>query len=112
EKMHFALLKNTRGISLERLNFGRFTNDVTNWHSASSSVDFATPGYKNSQFADELITDDEVKLSPEIFSPDEDGFNDEVTVHYHFDKPSLTVTILVYDSKGRLAKTLVNNELA
>lgn len=109
EQMHFALLKETRGISLERVYFGRSTNDVTNWHSASSSVDFATPGYKNSQYVDELLTDDAVSVYPEIFSPDEDGVDDLVTLQYRLEEPVHTITILIYDEQGRLVRTLVNN---
>jgi hypothetical protein len=111
KNMHFALLKDTKGISLERVNFERFTNDVTNWHSASSSVDFATPGYRNSQFLEQMIMDEEVKLVPQIFSPDADGYEDQVTVQFHFDKPALSATILIFDCRGRLVRTLVNNDL-
>ena len=109
--MHFALIKETKGISLERTNFRRFTNDVTNWHSASSAVGFATPGFKNSQFVDDWITEEEVSVNPEIFSPNGDGSNDQVNIHYHFDQPEWSITILIFDSKGRPVKTLVNNEL-
>jgi hypothetical protein len=111
ESMHFSLLKDTKGISLERVNYKRPASDVTNWHSAASSVDGATPGYKNSQYMDEPITEDPVKVVPEIFSPDEDGFDDQVMIHYHFNEPAMHVNVLIYDSSGRLVKTLINNEL-
>jgi hypothetical protein len=109
--MHFSLLKDTKGISLERVNYNRPAGDVTNWHSAASSVAGATPGYKNSQYMDELSTEDPVKLDPEIFSPDEDGMNDLVSIHYHFNEPAMHMNVFIYDSNGRLVKTLVNNEL-
>jgi hypothetical protein len=111
ESMHFSLLKNTKGISLERVNYRRPAGDVTNWHSAASSVDGATPGYKNSQYMDETLTDDPVNVAPEIFSPDEDGLDDLVTIHYHFNETVQHLNVLIYDSSGRLVKTLVNNEL-
>jgi hypothetical protein len=110
ESMHFGLLKNTKGISLERVNYRRPASDVTNWHSAASSVAGATPGYKNSQYMDEGSTADPVSVEPEIFSPDEDGFQDVVTLQYHFNEP-MHLNVLIYDSSGRLAKILVNNEL-
>ncbi len=107
---HFALLKDTKGVSLERVNFSRATNEATNWHSAASSVGYATPGYKNSQ-SNDFFTDDEFKLYPEVFSPDQDGFNDQVTIYYTMNEPSWSATILIYDSSGRLIRTLVNNDL-
>lgn len=110
DKMHFTLLKETRGVSLERVDFMRPTNDVTNWHSASSSVDFATPGYENSQYVDELLTDDAVSIYPEVFSPDEDGVDDLVTIQYRLNEPGHMITVLIYNSEGRLVRTLVNNE--
>jgi hypothetical protein len=109
--MHFSLLKDTKGISLERVHYRRPSNDVTNWHSAASSVNGATPGYKNSEYMEEIVTEDPVKIDPEIFSPDDDGFHDLVTVHYHFNEPAMHMNILIYDSGGRCVKTLVNNEL-
>lgn len=110
-KMHFALLKDTKGISLERVYFARASNDATNWHSASSSKGFATPGYKNSQFSENSGAQEPVSVYPEIFSPNEDGINDQVNVFYHFDQPEWSASILIYDCSGRLVRTLVNNEL-
>lgn len=109
--MHFALLKDTKGISLERVNFSRPTNSVTNWHSASSSVGFATPGFKNSQFLNLISSEESLKVDPETFSPNGDGWNDQVTIYYQFDQPGYSATIQIFDSSGRLVKTLVNNEL-
>ena len=111
EKMHFGLLNDKKGISLERLNFDRPTQDPTNWHSAAQSVGYATPGYKNSQFNDLNNNQNEVEVYPELFSPDEDGYNDVVNISYHFDKPALMASISIYDSKGRLVKQLIKNEL-
>lgn len=110
-RMHFALLTAVKGISLERVHFDRSSNDVTNWHSASSSVGFATPGYQNSEFAEGIETDETVKIDPEIFSPDEDGINDMVSIYFHLGTPGWSASILVFDSNGRLVRTLLNNQL-
>lgn len=109
--MHFPLLNDTKGVSLERLNFDRITQDSTNWHSASEAVDFATPGYKNSQYTDGEKIENPITITPEIFSPDNDGHNDVVNINYRFDTPGYVGNIGIYDAKGRLIRYLVKNEL-
>ncbi len=108
---HFPLLNDVHGVSLERLSPNRATQDETNWHSAAESVGFATPGYKNSQNDASTGNGDELNVDPEIFSPNEDGKNDVVNLHYHFSNPGNVANVIVYDSKGRLIRNLVNNEL-
>ncbi len=51
ENMHFPLLKDKKGVSLERISPAKPTNDINNWHSASESSGFATPTYQNSQYS-------------------------------------------------------------
>jgi hypothetical protein len=109
--MHFGLLKDTKGISLERIDFNRYTQEKSNWHSAAASVGYATPGYKNSQYINTDEADNPVEISPEIFSPDEDGLNDVVNINYSFDVSGYIANISIYDSKGQLTKLLVRNEL-
>ncbi len=111
--MQFPLLNSSKGVSLERVDFNRPTQDRTNWHSAAQDAGFATPAYKNSQYNDGggTAADNAVEITPEIFSPDEDGINDIVNINYHFDTPGFTANITIYDSKGLLTKQLVRNQL-
>ena len=111
EGMQFALLNDTKGVSLERIDFDRPAQDKTNWHSAAQTVGFATPAYENSQYYKADDVDDNIKLSPELFSPDEDGINDVLTIGYRFDNSGYVGNINIYDSGGRLIKRLVKNEL-
>ena len=109
--MHFPLLNDTKGISLERIDFNRETNDKTNWHSAAGIAGFATPAYENSQYHHSRETNETIHVSPEIFSPDNDGFNDVVTINYIFNSPGFTANVIIYDAKGRLVRRLLRNEL-
>ena len=109
--MQFGLLNSTKGVSLERIDFNRPTQDRTNWHSAAEDVGFGTPGYKNSQYHDAGETDNAIEITPEIFSPDDDGINDVMNINYHFDTPGYTANVTMYDSKGREVKLLERNEL-
>ncbi|MCW3084714.1 MAG: hypothetical protein JWP12_2080 [Bacteroidetes bacterium] len=111
EDMQFPLLNVTKGVTLERVDFNRPTQDRSNWHSASQAVGFGTPGYKNSQYNDAGTTDNAIEITPEIFSPDEDGYNDIVNIKYHFDTPNFIANVTIYDSEGREVKLLVRNQL-
>jgi hypothetical protein len=109
--MHYPLLDSYEGVSLERINYNRPAYDRTNWHSASESVGFATPGYKNSQFNENPEVSDEVFVEPEVFSPDNDGYNDVLNIHYRFETPGYTAKIVIFDAQGRLTKNLISNTL-
>ena len=106
---HFPLLNSTKGFSLERIDFERPTQDQTNWHTCAQSIE-ATPAYKNSQYS-EGETGNEVTASPAIFSPDNDGYNDVLNISYQFANAGMIANVIIYDSKGRLVRTLVRNEL-
>jgi len=111
EDMHFELLNSCEGVSLERINSERPTNDPNNWHSASEHFNFATPGYRNSQYNDFEPADKHIIIEPEIFSPDNDGYNDFVNIHYNFDDSGYIANITIFDAKGRIVKYLVKNTL-
>lgn len=111
DDMHFALINNTEGISLERINFDTPTQEITNWISASEEAGFATPGYLNSQYSNTEAFSGKVSVEPEIFSPDNDGYNDVLKVNYQFKEPGFTANISIYDSKGRQVKQLTHNKL-
>jgi hypothetical protein len=109
--MHFPLLKTTDGVSLERLDANKMTQDRSNWHSASESAGFATPGYKNSQSVEDILTGEPVQLTPDIFSPDNDGYNDLLKISYMFGEPGFVANVTIFDDKGRITRELVKNEL-
>ncbi len=108
---HFSILRDLSGVSLERISHERPTNEESNWHSASQTVNFATPGYTNSQRADLETQEDEITLSPETFSPDNDGYNDVLNIGYELSAPGYVANIKIYDQNGRLIKNLARNEL-
>lgn len=111
EEMQFPLLVTVEGVSLERVSFEKPSQDKQNWHSAAQSVGFGTPTYKNSQYSTFLYLEDPITISPEIFSPDNDGYNDILNIAYQFSTPDYTANVVIYDAKGRLIKTLIKNEL-
>lgn len=110
EEMQYPLLNYVDGVSLERTGFDNPTQDANNWHSAAESVGFGTPAYQNSQFIPAGETENNLTIDPEIFSPDNDGYNDVLSIKYHFDQPGYTMTVNVFNSGGQLIRHLVNNE--
>jgi len=108
---HFDLLSNDEGVSLERIDPLGQSLDRDNFHSASEAVGFATPGYENSQFKRFQAFSGEVKVDPETFSPDNDGYQDLLFINYQFEKSGFVANVKIYDRYGRLSRELVNNEL-
>lgn len=109
--MQFALLNATDGVSLERINPSRSSCDKDNWHSAGSECGYATPGYRNSQYIESEETGNIISVSPAIFTPDNDGQNDVLTFQIHPESPGFMGSITIFDSKGRLVRQLIKNQL-
>ncbi|MEN8118627.1 MAG: lamin tail domain-containing protein, partial [Bacteroidota bacterium] len=111
DKMHSPLLHNEEGISLERISFSVYTNDKSNWHSASTESGYGTPGYQNSQFENKDLTKPLVTFESESFSPNNDGYNDEYVIKFQLDKPGYITNIRIFDSVGRLVTHLAINSI-
>ena len=99
----------TKNRSLERLNPDFGSNDAANW---STSVDSrgASPGEVNSIFIEGVTSEAKVTISPNPFSPDNDGFEDFTVINYNLTQSVAQLRIKVYDSMGRLLRTLANNQ--
>ena len=109
EDMHFSLLHDLKGISLERIVPTGATSDPLNWTSASEAVGFATPGMPNSQLFRSTITG-QVKLEPELFTPDNDGFHDQLHINYKFSGGGWMGNINIYNDSGIEIRRLINND--
>lgn len=107
---HFRLLNSLRGVSLERHDPDGPSNAPSNWHSASETIGFATPGGLNSQRIN-FNTEGTLSLSSNTFSPDNDGFQDVLLISYQLSKSELVGKMVIFDDVGRPIKTLMNNHL-
>jgi hypothetical protein len=108
-KWHFALIENKEGISLERIDYRKPTQDKYNWTSAASTAGFATPGYQNSQFRADIQMQGAIKTDPQIFSPDNDGFDDIATITYQMAATGFVANITIFDANGRPVRYLAKN---
>ena len=109
-KMHSPFLADEEGVSLERISLEKPTADRSNWASAAASVGFATPGTPNSQTESETEIKDEITPDPKAFSPNGDGYNDELSIRFKFSKPGYIANVRIFDAAGRQVKFLAKNE--
>ena len=111
EKMHYPLIKVTKGVALERVAFDVPSDDAGNWHSAAESVHFGTPGYENSMMQNVDSSSGEISVSPDLFSPDGDGIDDNCMISYQFDEPGYTMNVYIFAASGQLVRHLAKGEL-
>ncbi|MBN3520729.1 hypothetical protein JYB62_12040 [Algoriphagus lutimaris] len=111
EEMHHPLMRDPKGVSLERISINAPSNLKSNWHSASGVEDYGTPGKKNSnsftgEFESQLIT-----ISPEVFDPEGNNGNTFTVISYELDQPGWVGTFEIYDVGGRIVKVLDRNAI-
>ncbi|MGL1889330.1 MAG: lamin tail domain-containing protein, partial [Reichenbachiella sp.] len=111
EDYHFELLDDVEGVSLERIAFDVPTDDHNSWQSAASTSYYATPGFVNSQFIGASNLIGLLVIEPKTFFPNGNGQDDFTTIRYQLKHPGNMGNILIYDTQGRMVKSLVENQL-
>ncbi len=111
--MHFELLRNKEGVSLERISPNASTNTAHNWHSASQQSNYATPTLQNSQYSAYVPRETKswLTLEKEEFSPNADGTDDFMQINYFLRESGWTGNVIIYNRYGYPVKTIANNEL-
>ncbi|NWF90915.1 MAG: lamin tail domain-containing protein [Ignavibacteriaceae bacterium] len=109
DKWHNKNFIITKNISLERINPDLNGNDSKNWSSSVSPLG-ASPGSSNSILTDNPNLSAKISVSPNPFSPDNDGFEDFTIINYTLSQQTAQVRVKIFDSKGRLVRTLMNNQ--
>ena len=107
EKMHFPLLSDNEGFSLERLN-----PDYDIWHSASEVSGGATPGCPNSVYSEDDVEESFVTLSSTRITPDNDGNDDLLIINLNFPGFGEVISVLIFSETGSLVRRLAENQLA
>ena len=110
--LHDPLLRNTRGISLERTDPFLEPSFSAAWYSAATLVGGATPTAENSQRREVTVEEPEdfFFLNSRTFSPDGDGFEDFLQIEYRIDEPGYVANIRIFDMNGNLVRRLVQNQ--
>jgi hypothetical protein len=110
-RWHSPLLASESGVSLERIRADQPGNLASNWTSASASVGYGTPGYKNSESSTDSIRNQFITVDPKVFSPDMDGYQDFLFIHYSLPAAGFIGSISIYDIYGRMVRKPVDNIL-
>ncbi len=97
------------GRSLEKINPGLNPNDGKSW-SSCTYPNGGSPGLRNSIYTNLQPTTSEITISPNPFSPDGDGWEDFTIINYKLQSNVSQVRMKIFDVKGRLIKTLLNNQ--
>ena len=113
EKMHYPLLKETKGVALERVSWEVPSEQADNWHSAAEAVHFGTPGHVNSMssFLEVEANEEALVVEPVVFSPDGDGFDDNCRITYQLGETGCSMNVYVFSAEGRMVRHLVQGEL-
>ena len=98
----------TKNKSLERLNPVLNSNNKSNWNTSVNEAG-GSPGKQNSIFTQNPVHESKVTISPNPFSPDNDGFEDFTIINFDLAQALAQVRIKVFDSQGRLVRTLAEN---
>lgn len=111
EDLHHPLLRDSKGVSLERISAESFTKISSNWHSASGQEEYATPGRKNSQLISGEFEGDMIVIDPEVFDPEGSNGNTFTTIQYQLDQAGWIGSFRIYNLAGQLMHVLAQNEV-
>lgn len=110
ENWHYSELTNNENVSLEKLN-PTSLNISSNWSSASSSENYASPGYENSNFIALETTTNYFEIANSIITPNADGYKDQLIIHYSLPNVHWTAKINVINYFGTTIHTIGGNML-
>jgi hypothetical protein len=109
EKMQSSLLSGNEGVALERINQNNEPAWEGNWHSASESSGWGTPGARNSVSYETPATKDLLTLSSSRISPDDDGFEDFLIINFNLNGISNIISVTIFDESGTWVRKVAEN---
>lgn len=109
-KMHHPLIRNTKGVSLERISIDTPVDVIANWQSASGNEDYATPGKRNSMSIGEFESN-LIQIEPQVVDPEGSFGPTFTTIRYQLDQPGWVGSFSVFSTSGLLVVTLAQNQL-
>ncbi|MEQ8524990.1 lamin tail domain-containing protein [Gracilimonas sp.] len=113
ESWHNPNLFDINGVALERIDPDGPGNDESNW-SSSTEVSGGTPGRQNSIFQQAGAGPDDtgIAFTPNPFSPDDDGFEDNLFINYKLEEADYLLRVRIFDRYGREVRELADGKQA
>jgi hypothetical protein len=112
ENMHYSLISNNEGISLEKIRTGGSSADRSEWHSASELSGWGTPGAQNSVFARQPESSERLVFSSTAITPDNDGNDDVLVIDLTLNGTGNIISVTVFDETGSFVKRIADDLLA
>ncbi len=113
--LHDPRVIRTKGVALERTDYDLESPLPDAWTSAGGDEagGYGSPGWRNRSRDKEKPGDKKsfqsfVDISPEIFTPNGDGYEDELQIVANFDEKSYTLRLFICNSAGQPVKKVVN----
>ena len=98
-----------KGTSLEKIHPGLSGQDSRNW-AASVAGSGSTPGRQNSVYVEVLPPAVQIRIQPNPFSPDGDGWEDYTIIQFQVPIETAYARVVIYDLAGRPIRQLVNDQ--
>ena len=111
DKMHLSFLRNTEGVSLEKINPFLPGHHAQNWTSAAETEGFSSPTKKNSQQRFGSGLSGKFSCNQSYFSPNADGINDLLSFEYKTGDGQWLADLLIYNLQGKLVKEVCKSKL-
>jgi len=112
EDHHHPMIDDTEGVSLERISFAQPSELAQNWHSAASTVGYATPGQANSQARNgKALRQECVVVVPQAISPNQDGHNDFAHIRFGCDYGGQMMSTFLYNQAGFKVRELAKSSV-
>lgn len=108
--LHHSMVKERKGVALERVAFDCNTNSREAWTSAAGSKaeGYGSPGMPNralkSQEAETM--EEGFKRWPEVFTPNGDGWEDELKITVKERNKKFSFKLVVYNARGEVVKVI------
>jgi hypothetical protein len=109
DSWHNPDLADHSGRSLERISAAIRSGDSRNWGTCVDPKG-GTPGLRNSISVRATAAAARLSCTPNPFSPDGDGRDDLIVIHYEMPLQTSIINVKIYDVRGRLVRRLASNE--